>query len=100
MLRALLQNTNAIPTEVALKDVGEPERLEERFFGVEGNIGDIVGMLEDAVEFCPNNEPPTRDEVLAWLWVIKPEHKDEIVALASGELREIIADYDADLRRD
>ena len=94
MLEKYLQNIANIPRTVSFNDIKEFDRFEERFFDVEGRIGDIVGMLEGAVEFCPNNDPPSQDEILAWLWVIKPEFKKDILSFANDDLREIITDYD------
>ena len=93
MLKKLLKDPHLIPTTVSWGDIKEFDRFEDRFFDVEAYFGDIVGMLDGAVEFSPNNHPPTQDELLAWLWVIRPENKDDILSLANDDLREIIEDY-------
>ena len=51
MIRELLQNADRVPYVVFFRDIAEFNRFEERFFDVEGRIGDIVGMVEEAVEF-------------------------------------------------
>jgi hypothetical protein len=66
--------------------------MEYRFFAVDRTIGVIIGMNADSVDFCPDHKPPTRDEVLAWLWVIHPEYKAAILELGSDKLREAICE--------
>ena len=84
-----------IPDEVAFQEINDPDRMEERFFTIIEHYGDIVGMNEDSVEFCPNHNPPVKQtEVLPWLWLIKPELGNEIQKIADNQLKEIIAEYE------
>ena len=93
MIEKYLKNFNLLPRIVSFKEISEFERFEERFFIIEGNIGDIVGMNVDSVEFIPNAEPPSRDEILSWLWIIHPEFSNDIIRYANQDLITIINEY-------
>lgn len=81
-----------LPNKVLHKDVGDVRSMEERFFDVEGGVGCILGMNKGSVEFCPKNDPPSKEEILAWLWVIRPQDEDEILSYSEGVLFEIICE--------
>ncbi len=86
-----------IPATVKFKQIHEIDRMEERFFDIEQHFGDIVGMNDKSVCFCPNNNPPLKDEILPWLWIIHSEEKEEILKYANVTLSQIIQDYEQDL---
>jgi len=94
MVEQILNNLNLIEYKVNFSMISDFERMEERFFDIEKNFGDIVGMNVNAVEFCPNNKPPVKDEILAWLWIIHPELKDEIFKYADKTLKIMIQEYE------
>jgi hypothetical protein len=86
-IKEVLAKVKKIPRRVRFKDIQQFETMEDRFFAVDRTIGAILGMNEDSIDFCPDKEPPSRDEVLAWLWVIHPEYKAAILELGSERVR-------------
>jgi len=98
MINRIIDNFDLLEYKMYFKDIKEFERMEDRFFAVERYFGDIVGMNVDYVEFCPNNEPPLKNEIIPWLWVIHPEWKKEILNYANTDLREIIDEYEENLK--
>jgi hypothetical protein len=86
----LLAKVKKIPRTVRFKDIQGFKTMEDRFFAVDRMIGVILGMNADSIDFCPENKPPSRDEVLAWLWVIHPEYKAAIWGLGSQIVRKVI----------
>jgi len=94
VISKLLNNHNLVEMEVPFSKIKSFDRMEERFFDVEKAYGDILGMNTDSVEFCPNNNPPSNDEILPWLWVIHPEEKEEILKYANVTLKRIIKIYE------
>jgi hypothetical protein len=93
-VKEFLDNPNTISREVKFKDIQEFDRMEERFFDVDPYYSNILGMNIDYVEFSTLNEPPLKNEILAWLWVIHPEWKEEILEYADDTLKQLIKDYD------
>lgn len=89
-IKQVLAMGKKIPRTVRFSDIQRFETMEDRFFAVDRIIGDIVGMNVDSVEFCPNREPPNRDEVLAWLWIIRPEYKAGILEVGSDKIRKAV----------
>ncbi len=94
MVKDIINNQKLLDFEISFEKIQEYERMEERFFEVEKNYGDILGMNIDSIEFCPNYDPPLIMEILPWLWVSHPELKEEIIELADDLLKTIIKDYD------
>lgn len=86
-IKQVLAKIKKIPRRVRFTDIQQFETMEDRFFAVDRTIGAILGMNVDSVDFVPHDEPPTRDEVLAWLWVIHPEYKAGILELGSEKVR-------------
>jgi hypothetical protein len=93
MINDFIKRYEPIKRKVYFKDIKEKDRLEERFFDIEQYFGDIVGMNINSVEFCPNHEPPLKDEILPWLWLIYPECKEELLQYANDNLKIIITEY-------
>ena len=89
-VKRLLAKGKKIPRTVRFTDIQQLKTMENRFFAVDRTIGGILGMNADSVDFCPDNKPPSRDEVLAWLWVIHPEYKAAILKLGSDRVREVV----------
>ncbi len=83
-----------IKYEIYFQEIVEFNRFEERFFEIELYFGDILGMCEGYVEFCPNNSPADlEEELLPWLWLIRPDLSEDIILLAENKLKEIIFSY-------
>lgn len=97
MVEEILIDYGKLPFDYNFTDIvdyeSDFEKMEERFYDVDSLYSNILGWAENHLEFCPNNEPPDIGEVLAWLWVIHPEWKDEILKYADKKLKKIIMDY-------
>jgi len=91
--RSTLQS---LPSRVAWRDVPEFERLDERVLAIDWLCGDIIDVSDGWVGWCPNNEPPTVAETLAWWWVARPDLGNEIAKEADEEFRQIILEYVAE----
>ncbi len=97
MVLELLNEPGKTPKKYFLKDIKEYERLDERFYDVDGIRINILGWNMDFLEFCPDDDPPQKDDILGWLWVIHPEWKDEILEYADEDLKSIIREYENDM---
>ena len=60
----------ALPREVERADITDVALLEERIAAVGALHANTIGVGEEGVQFCPDNEPPLLEEKLMWLWVI------------------------------
>lgn len=88
-VREMLQS---LPDEVPFSMIPEFDRLDARVSAANG-IHVVVGMNRGFVEFCPDEDPPTEAERLAWWWVVRPDLGAAIAAEADDELAEIIGQY-------
>lgn len=70
---------------VLLGDIVGPDWLDSRIGCVNVYFVNIVGVNSDSVQFCPNSEPPSNDEALAWLWIIRPDLSQFILRKISDE---------------
>lgn len=95
-VKQLLAKIKKIPRTVRFKSIQQVETMQDRFFAVDRTIGAIAGMNTNSVDFCPNNEPPSQDEVLAWLWIIHPEYKAGILELGSDMVRTAIVESESE----
>jgi hypothetical protein len=89
-LDIILQN---IPREVDWDDIPEFERMDDRVSMVSMICSNIIGVNEGYIEWCPNDEPPIEAEILAWIWVIRPDLGEKIFPRANEDLRQTILDY-------
>ena len=82
------------PLVVSWSQVVDFERWDDRQSCVDILFSNIVGVSEGWVEFCPNDEPPEKQEILAWIWAIRPDLSQEILESApSSVLRSLIIGY-------
>ena len=86
------QILSAIPDEVRWEEVVQFEHLDERVLIANAVYGDIVGVSEGSVEWCPNPNTPDNARLL-WLWVVRPDLGAAIAYKAPIEVRRQIADY-------
>ncbi|MEJ2143411.1 MAG: hypothetical protein P8Y24_13885 [Gammaproteobacteria bacterium] len=83
-------------TEVPFEEVENFDDIDTRVSAVGCLFPNIIGVNENTIEWCPNNEPPSTDEYSAWLWVIKPSLGTEILEKCDDELSKLIRAYDSD----
>ena len=81
------------PTIVKWTELVDFEQLDERLSCIDCLYANILGADDGQVEWCPSDEPPTKDEKLAWLWFIRPDLAPDISQNASEELKELIDSY-------
>ncbi len=90
-LNEILEN---VPSTVNFGEVKEFDDLDDRVSCIESITINIVGVEEGYIEFCPNDEPPAIEEMLAWIWLFRPDLGEEIVAKSqSEELRRLVTHY-------
>jgi hypothetical protein len=82
------------PSSVLWTEVVDFARLDERRSCVDCLYANILGVNAGEVEWCPNEEPPSEEEKLAWLWFIRPDLAPEIQTDASPELRRLMESYE------
>ena len=87
------------PETVPWTEVVEFDQWDERRACVDALYANTLGVGEGYVEWCPNDEPPSRSELLAWIWSIRPDLGNEIIENAPAELKELIESYQARLHR-
>lgn len=85
--RKLIENP---PQTVPWAEVVDFDDLDERRSCIDCLYANILGVNEGYVEWCPNDNPPSKAETLAWLWFIRPDLSSEISADAPPELYDLI----------
>jgi len=75
------------PQIVSWSELGDPDEMDQRRMCVEMIQGVIIGVIDNAVEFAPDDDPPSRDEILCWIWFLRPDLADDIRPEASEALR-------------
>nr|WP_298997904.1 hypothetical protein [uncultured Allomuricauda sp.] len=40
-----------------------------------------IGVCENYIEFCSDNKPPLKEEVLSWIWAYRPDLASELLEL-------------------
>lgn len=83
------------PREVPWGDIERFDDFDVRVSAIGCIFANIIGVNDGYVEWCPNGDPPSRDEYLAWLWVVKPGLGKVISGESSGNFRELVQAYDA-----
>lgn len=86
------QILNAIPDQVKWGEIVQFEHIDGRVLIANSIYGDVVGVGEGSVEWCPNPDTP-KDARLVWWWVVRPDLGAAIAYEASDVLRQQIADY-------
>jgi hypothetical protein len=84
---------DSIPNEVLWQDIVQFDQLDERVAIANDLCANIIGVNEGYIEWCPNDEPPSRLETLTWWWVVRPDLGAAIAIEAPQELKEIISQY-------
>jgi hypothetical protein len=86
---------NELPSEVKYGEIENFEDLETRVSAIDSLFANIIGVNEDFVEWCPNEDPPSRQEYLAWAWLVRPSLGKEIQLESSSALSRLITAYDS-----
>ena len=86
---------NNLSSKIKFSNIEDFKNFDIRASAIDCLFINIVGVNENTVEWCPNSEPPIRQEYLAWLWLIKPKLGDQILTEASAELSKLIKAYES-----
>jgi hypothetical protein len=81
-----------LPHIVVWSDVGEVERFDERFGGVNEVVGPIMDVTREYVALT-TDDTPSRDELIAWAWLIRPSLGVQLREIASHAMSRIIDSY-------
>jgi hypothetical protein len=84
-----------LPFEMAQVDIEDLENFETRMSAVDCLFANIIGVNENVIEWCPNDEPPKEDERYAWLWLTTPSMGVKILPLCCIELGKLISAYNS-----
>ena len=52
-----------------------------RVSAVDSIVVNIIGVCNGFVEFCPDDNPPKYEEILCWIWAIRPDLTPELLNL-------------------
>jgi hypothetical protein len=78
------------PRTIVWSDIVDFDGLNERRASIDCLHANILGVNDGYVEWCSNDDPPSRDETLAWLRFIRPDLGSQIGRNALQELRDLI----------
>ena len=82
-----------VPRNVSFKDVVDLNEMNGRMGCTNVLFVNILGVNRGFVEWCPNDDPPSWSESLAWTWFIRPDLGDKTAPLALADLRTLIEDH-------
>ena len=74
-----------VPTEVPWSEIVDFDKFDERQSAVIVLYPNTIGVCESYIEFCPDYEPPQREEILSWIWAFRPDLADEILEMNLSE---------------
>ena len=84
-----------LPNEIPWDDIERFDDLDTRVSAINCLFANIIGVNDGYVEWCPNDDPPTDGEYLAWAWVVKPSLGKAISVRGPAELGKLVRAYDA-----
>lgn len=74
-LEELIEN---YPNEIAFDEIVDFENFDDRLSVVDCIVVNSIGVNEGFIEFIPDNNPPLKEEILCWIWAIRPDLTNEI----------------------
>jgi hypothetical protein len=84
-----------VPKEVLFSEIIEFDKLDERISAVGVLFANTIGVNENSIEFCPDNEPPLIEENISWIWTFRPDLGIEILNQElSDDLMKLISAYE------
>ena len=87
------QLINTPPKTFPWAEVVDFQKLDERLSCIDCLYTNIIGVNDGEVEWCPNDDPPSKEETLAWLWFIRPDLSGEITNDAPQKLKYLMESY-------
>ena len=79
MKNALAALLESYPTQVKFNEVEDFDSFDERVSAVDCLVANTVGVSAGHVEFIPDNNPPLKEEIYCWIWVIRPDLSRELM---------------------
>lgn len=73
------------PTKVNWNDVVDFANFDERRAAIDCLVANTIGVSEGFIEFISDNEPPLKEEIICWVWAIRPDLSKNIIALEINE---------------
>lgn len=81
--------------KVHRRDIEGLNEIDTRVSAIGCLYSNIIGVNENKIEWCPNDEPPSKEEYLAWLWVIQPSICEKIMQDSPEELTKLMIAYNS-----
>jgi hypothetical protein len=82
----------SFPRRFAWSDVVDRDRFDDRFGAVNAIQGAIMDVTQHGVELSTDG-PITRDELIAWVWLVRPDLAANLREVAAATLRATIDSY-------
>lgn len=73
------------PTTVNHTEIVDFANFDERLSAVNSLVVNTIGVSKNVIEFIPDNDPPLKEEVYCWIWVIRPDLSKDILNLDISE---------------
>ena len=87
------------PRRIDSTNLPDPHRVHDRVVAISIAFVNIIGVNDGSIDWCPNQEPPDRNESLAWLWLRRPDLSVQISEQTDNRhFAEQIAEYLANER--
>lgn len=74
----LISKAKNLPAGLGFNAISEFSLLDARIGCANCYLHFVFGMNLGFIEFCPNNDPPSNDELLTYLWIASPNLAREI----------------------
>lgn len=94
MKNELTKILESIPSKVQWKDIVDFDNFDERLSAVSVLFVNTIGVCENYIQFCPDNEPPLKEEELSWVWSYRPDLSNELLEMdLSDDFKVLIESY-------
>lgn len=77
-LKELIDN---YPKQLNWEEVLDFDKFDERLSAVDCLVVNTIGVSDGFIEFIPDNNPPLKEEILCWIWAIRPDLSTELMKL-------------------
>lgn len=85
---------NLYPTTVNYDYIIDVKNFDERLSAINCLVVNTVGVSESIIEFVPDNEPPLEEEIICWIWLIRPDLSKDLLNLkVSNDFRILLNSY-------
>ena len=85
MKKELLTLLESYPTVVNWSDIVDFVNFDERLSAIDNLFVNTIGVSKGFIEFISDNKPPLRLEVFCWIWAIRPDLSEDLLALDISE---------------